>query len=97
MVRQSISASFESAVRRSISDTSGVDGRVVTKDGTERYLDAYRIEVGAWVDGIRTGTPTRPTAWDGHRANVAAFTAVESLHGAGRVEIAREETPALYR
>jgi myo-inositol 2-dehydrogenase/D-chiro-inositol 1-dehydrogenase len=93
----SLTPPYGVAVRRSLSETSGVDGRMVTKDGTERYLDAYRIEVGAWVDGIRSGRLTGPSAWDGHRANVAAFSAVESLHGAGRVEIAREETPALYR
>jgi myo-inositol 2-dehydrogenase/D-chiro-inositol 1-dehydrogenase len=73
-----------------------VDGRVVTKDGTQRYLDAYRIEVGAWVDDIRAGRLTGPSAWDGHQANLAAFTAVESLHHGGRVEIPREERPALY-
>jgi myo-inositol 2-dehydrogenase/D-chiro-inositol 1-dehydrogenase len=93
----SLTPPYGVAVRRSISDASGVDGRVVTKDGTERFLDSYRIEVGAWVEGIRAGRLTGPTAWDGHRANVAAFTAVESLHGRGRVEIARDETPALYR
>jgi myo-inositol 2-dehydrogenase / D-chiro-inositol 1-dehydrogenase len=92
----SLTPPYGVAVRRSLSDTAGVDGRVVTKDGTQRYLDAYRIEVGAWIDGIRSGRPTGPTAWDGHRANVAAFTAVESLRGGGRVPIPSEERPALY-
>ncbi|HEX3224067.1 MAG TPA: Gfo/Idh/MocA family oxidoreductase [Nocardioides sp.] len=92
----SLTPPYGISVRRSMSETSGVDGRVVTKDGTERYLDAYRIEVGAWIDGIRAGRLTGPSAWDGHRANVAAFAAVESLHGAGRVEVPREERPALY-
>ena len=93
----SLTAPYGVAIRRSLSETSGVDGSIVTKDGTERYLDAYRIEVGAFVDGVRAGRLSGPTAWDGHRANVAAFSAVESLHGGGRVEIADEETPALYR
>lgn len=92
----SLTPPYGISVRRSMSETSGVDGRVVTKDGTERYLDGYRIEVGAWIDGIRAGRLTGPSAWDGHRANVAAFAAVESLHGAGRVEVPREERPALY-
>jgi myo-inositol 2-dehydrogenase / D-chiro-inositol 1-dehydrogenase len=74
----------------------GVDGRVVGSDGTLRFEDAYRIELGAWVRGIRSGTPTGPTAWDGYLANVAAFSAVESLHGAGRVEVPRASRPALY-
>ncbi len=51
----SLTPPYGVSVRRSISDTSGVDGRVVTKDGTERYLDAYRLEVGAWIHDIRAG------------------------------------------
>jgi myo-inositol 2-dehydrogenase/D-chiro-inositol 1-dehydrogenase len=74
----------------------GIDGRVVGSDGTLRFEDAYRIELGAWVRGIRSGTPTGPSAWDGYLANAAAFAAVESLHGAGRVEVVSESRPALY-
>jgi myo-inositol 2-dehydrogenase/D-chiro-inositol 1-dehydrogenase len=74
----------------------GVDGRVVGSDGTLRFEDAYRIELGAWVRGIRSGTPSGPTAWDGYLANVAAFSAVESLHGGGRVEVPQPARPALY-
>jgi myo-inositol 2-dehydrogenase/D-chiro-inositol 1-dehydrogenase len=92
----SLTPPYGVAVRRSLSETAGVEGRVVTKDGNQRYLDAYRIEVAAFVDGIRAGRLTGPSAWDGHLANVAAFTAVESLHHGGRFEIAREERPALY-
>ena len=92
----SLTPPYGVSTRTSTSDTDGVDGRVVTKDGTQRYLDAYRIEVAAWVDGVRAGRLTGPSAWDGHRANVAAFAAVESLHGGGRVSIPHETRPALY-
>jgi myo-inositol 2-dehydrogenase/D-chiro-inositol 1-dehydrogenase len=92
----SLTPPYGVSLRRSLSETAGVDGRVVTKDGTQRYLDAYRIEVGAWVDDIRSGTLTGPSAWDGHLANLAAFTAVESLHAGGRREIPAEPRPALY-
>jgi myo-inositol 2-dehydrogenase/D-chiro-inositol 1-dehydrogenase len=84
------------SVRRSISATSGVDGRVVTKDGTERYADAYRLEVRDWVDGVRAGALTGPSAWDGYLANVAAFSAIESQRHGGRVELPREPRPTLY-
>jgi myo-inositol 2-dehydrogenase/D-chiro-inositol 1-dehydrogenase len=92
----SLTPPYGVSVRRSTSDSTGVDGRVVTKDGTQRYLDAYRIEVAAFIDGIRSGTVAGPSAWDGHRANVAAFTAVRSLHDGGRFEIPHEDRPALY-
>jgi myo-inositol 2-dehydrogenase/D-chiro-inositol 1-dehydrogenase len=74
----------------------GIDGRVVKADGTARFADAYRIEVGAWVEGIRSGRPAGPSAWDGYLANRAAFCAVESLHGAGRVVVPAQERPVLY-
>ena len=92
----SLTPPYGVSVRRSLSETAGVDGRVVTKDGTERYLDAYRVEVSSWVDDLRSGRLTGPSAWDGYRANVAAFSAIESQRNGGRVEIPREERPALY-
>jgi myo-inositol 2-dehydrogenase/D-chiro-inositol 1-dehydrogenase len=92
----SLTQPYGVSVRRSLSQTDGVDGRVVTKDGTLRYQDAYRIEVGAWVAAIRSGVPVGPSAWDGHLANVAAFAAIDSLHDGGRVVVPLEDRPALY-
>jgi myo-inositol 2-dehydrogenase / D-chiro-inositol 1-dehydrogenase len=91
-----LTAPYGVSVRRSLSEGSGVDGRVVTKDGTERYADAYRLEVRDWVDGVRAGAFTGPSAWDGYLANVAAFCAIESQRNGGRVELPREPRPALY-
>jgi myo-inositol 2-dehydrogenase/D-chiro-inositol 1-dehydrogenase len=79
------------AVRR-----EGVDGRVVSSDGTLRFVDAYRIELAAWVASIRTGVPQGPSAWDGYLANRAAFAAVDSLRGGGRVEVPQEPRPGFY-
>jgi myo-inositol 2-dehydrogenase/D-chiro-inositol 1-dehydrogenase len=75
---------------------SGVDGRVVGEDATERFRDAYRVEVGSWIDDVRAGRHTGPTAWDGYRANVAAFAAIRSQRHGARVEIPRDPRPDLY-
>ncbi|QNN53759.1 Gfo/Idh/MocA family protein [Nocardioides mesophilus] len=75
---------------------AGLSGRVVGGDFVARFADAYREELAAWVQGIREDRPVGPSAWDGHRANLAASAAVESLHGAGRVEVPHEPTPPLY-
>jgi myo-inositol 2-dehydrogenase/D-chiro-inositol 1-dehydrogenase len=72
------------------------DGRVVSSDFVARFVDAYRVELAAWVTGVQTGRPVGPSAWDGHLANLAAFAAVESLHGAGRVTVPQEPRPDLY-
>jgi myo-inositol 2-dehydrogenase / D-chiro-inositol 1-dehydrogenase len=73
-----------------------VEGRHVDGDFVGRFTDAYRIELAAWVDGVRTGTLPGPSAWDGYVANVVAFAAVESLHSGGRVDVPEEAVPALY-
>ncbi len=75
---------------------SGVDGREVKSDFVGRFVDAYRIELASWVESVGSGVPVGASAWDGHLANLAAFSAVDSLHGAGRVEVPREDKPSLY-
>ncbi|HEY3529805.1 MAG TPA: Gfo/Idh/MocA family oxidoreductase [Nocardioides sp.] len=92
----SLTPPYGVSVRRGLSDTAGVDGRVVDGGWTSRFLDAYRIELGAWIDGIRSGRPVGPSAWDGHLADLAAFAAVASRQGGGRVTIPQEECPELY-
>jgi myo-inositol 2-dehydrogenase/D-chiro-inositol 1-dehydrogenase len=74
----------------------GSDGRRVDADFVGRFADAYRVELSAWVDGVRSGSLPTPSAWDGYAANVVAFAAVESLLSGACVEIAQEEIPALY-
>jgi myo-inositol 2-dehydrogenase/D-chiro-inositol 1-dehydrogenase len=75
---------------------AGSDGRVVSSDFVARFVDAYRIELAAWVQGVLAGEVEGPSAWDGYLANVAAFAGVESLHGGGRVTIPQEGRPDLY-
>ena len=74
-----------------------VDGREVGSDFVARFVDAYRIELAAWVGAVRSGAATGPSAWDGYQANAAAFAAVDSLHGGGRVVVERQDPPPLYR
>jgi myo-inositol 2-dehydrogenase/D-chiro-inositol 1-dehydrogenase len=73
-----------------------VDGRHVGADFVARFADAYRIELAAWVEGIRGGSLPTPSAWDGYLANVVAFAAVESLHTGARTEVPRYDVPPLY-
>lgn len=72
------------------------DGRQVGDDFVARFADAYRIELAAWVDGVRTGAADGPSTWDGYVANVTAFAAVDSLRGRGRVVVDAGERPGLY-
>jgi myo-inositol 2-dehydrogenase/D-chiro-inositol 1-dehydrogenase len=76
---------------------AGVDGIAVSADFVARFADAYRIELHAWVESVRAGIATGPSAWDGHLANLAAAAGVESLHSGQRVAIADDARPEVYR
>jgi myo-inositol 2-dehydrogenase / D-chiro-inositol 1-dehydrogenase len=75
---------------------TGFDGIMVSADFVARFADAYRIELRAWIDSVRTGAATGPSAWDGHVANLAAAAGIESLHSGQRVAITAEQRPELY-
>jgi myo-inositol 2-dehydrogenase/D-chiro-inositol 1-dehydrogenase len=75
---------------------AGSDGVPVSADFLERFADAYRIELAAWVASVRDRIPIGPSAWDGYLANLAAAAGVESLHTGVRVPISRPDTPGFY-
>ena len=87
----SLTPPYGLAVRR-----ANVDGRQVNSDFVARFSDAYRIELSSWIAGLLAGNAPYPSAWDGHLANLAAFAAVDSLHGGGRVAVPQEDRPGLY-
>ena len=68
----------------------GGDGVAVSADFVARFADAYRIELPAWVESVRGRPADRPSAWDGHLANLAAEAGVASLDSGQRVGIAAE-------
>lgn len=75
---------------------AGTDGVAVSDDFVQRFADAYRIELAAWITDVRAGIVTGPHAWDGHRANLAAEAGVASLHAGVRVSIPDVAAPKLY-
>ena len=75
----------------------GLDGVRVSTDFVDRFADAYRIELAAWVEGVRRREVSGPTAWAGHCADTVAAAGVESLRSGRRVLVADLERPKLYR
>jgi len=63
----------------------------------ERFGEAYRLELQAWVDGALSGTATGPTAWDGYAATVIAARAVDAQRSGERTTVDLVDRPALYR
>jgi myo-inositol 2-dehydrogenase / D-chiro-inositol 1-dehydrogenase len=52
-----------------------------------RFAQAYRDELEAWIEGLREGRPTGPTAWDGYAASAVADACLRSLASGRRTEV----------
>lgn len=76
------------------------DGSECVNIGTDwfaRFEDAYRAEAALWLESIDAPMAVGPSAWDGliaERVVEAAFASVGAHHP---VDVARAETPRLYR
>ncbi len=71
---------------RTVADATGMRATSYAGDWRPRFADAYRLQLQAWVDAARSGTPAPlATAVDGLRAAVASDTAIQAMRaGDGR-------------
>ncbi len=67
--------------------SAGRWGGVIPGDYRTRFLQAYDLEVQAWIDGIRRGARIGPTAWDGYASTVVCTAGMESLQTGLPVDI----------
>lgn len=74
----------------------GMGGHAFAADFRPRFAAAYRTELQAWVDSIRTGPPAGASAWDGYAATAAALAGVRSLETGGPVEVELATRPGVY-
>lgn len=75
------------------------DGRVghqVPSDWRERFADAYREELQSWVHGIRTGSPTGASAWDGYVANAVGAACLVAGRRGSVAAVDLPPRPRLY-
>ncbi len=76
---------------------AGLAGHAVDEDWLGRFADAYRNELQAWVESIRTGLPTGSSAWDGYAAAVTAQACLAALRTGLKTRIDLEAAPDFYR
>ncbi|MER2106778.1 MAG: Gfo/Idh/MocA family oxidoreductase [Solibacillus sp.] len=65
-------------------------------DWKDRFIDAYDVEIQDFIDAVKRGYPTGPTAWDGYVAAVTADACVAAQNVAHKVEIQLGKKPAFY-
>jgi myo-inositol 2-dehydrogenase/D-chiro-inositol 1-dehydrogenase len=69
---------------RTVRDANLARGTTYAADWRPRFADAYRLELQAWVDAVRTGTPTPlATAHDGLVASAVADAVLRSMEAGG--------------
>ena len=72
------------------------EGFAFPGDWRPRFARAYRAELQAWVEGIRTGGPIGASVWDGYVATAVAAAGVKSLASGRPVEVELQPRPGLY-
>ena len=69
----------------------------ICKDWSERFVEAYNIELQAWIDATKEDYVDGPTAWDGYVASVTASAASIARETKSIVNIDIDNCPELYR
>lgn len=77
--------------------TQGKDYTGVSADWKQRFITAYDHEFQVWVDSVKEGKLTGPTAWDGYVASVTTTAASQARDTGKRVDIKLDECPGLYK
>ncbi len=68
----------------------------ICRDWSERFVEAYNIEIQEWMDSTKKGRVDGPNAWDGYAACVCADAAQQSREQKTAVPVALPPTPAFY-
>ena len=76
--------------------TDGTRSCQIYSDWSERFIEAYDIELQQWIDSLNQGALQGPSAWDGYAACVTADTLIQArLKGTIEPVLIREK-PAFY-
>ncbi len=68
----------------------------ICRDWSERFIEAYNIELQEWIDALKAGRAGGPSAWDGYAACVCADAAQESRERKAVVPVSLPERPGFY-
>lgn len=82
-----VAATNHAEDRVTSADATGAHGARLLAFFPERYADAYRLELQAFVDSVAAGQPMPVTGQDGRRATALALAAGESARQNRYVEI----------
>ena len=68
----------------------------IMTDWSQRFIEAYDIEFGAWAKALLNGAPDGPSAWDGYVACVTGDALILSRQTGKPEAIELMEKPSIY-
>ena len=74
----------------------GRDAASFAEDWRAHFAAAYRSQLQAFVDSVRTGVPAGASAWDGYAATATAAACLAALEREGPAAVRLEPRPAFY-
>lgn len=69
----------------------------ICRDWSERFVDAYNVEFQEWIDSVRAGKASGPSAWEGLTSIITADAAQKARETGKPVDIEIPECPGLYK
>ena len=73
----------------------GFSGRVPA-DWRERFIEAYDVEIAAWIEAAAQGGATGPSAWDGYAIAAVSDAGLKAADTGEAVNVTLVERPGLY-
>lgn len=68
----------------------------ILTDWKDRFIDAYDVELQAFINDVAAGTLTGPSAWDGYAASVAADACLKAQESGAIEPVELPPRPAFY-
>ncbi len=69
----------------------------ICRDWSERFIEAYDLEIQEWINAAKAGRVDGPNAWDGYVACITADFAQQARESESKVAITMPEKPDFYR
>lgn len=68
----------------------------ILTDWKDRFIDAYDVELQAFINDVSSGMLTGPSAWDGYAASVAADACLKAQNSGAIEQVELPPRPAFY-
>jgi len=71
-------------------------GNALLTDWKDRFIDAYDVELQAFINDVKAGELSGPSAWDGFAASVAADACLKAQNSGGIEPVDMPSRPDFY-